>query len=239
MHRLLDRAAIPGPYVLVGHSFGGYTIRYFANKYPQEVDGLVLIDASHPEQFAYFPKPPERGNRKPLPRRSSVTHIVRSAYPHNYPAGIRHLAYMLMLRRHSAQIQLAELERLQESARQLSARAGTLRDIPVTVLTRGRRVWPDNNYGDAMERVWSFLQRDFLSLTPRARQTVARHSGHAIHLDQPQLVVDQVLKSLRNARWYAARSNLVSGAHAEKEPPQLRSKYVNTLSSLANFPYRD
>ncbi len=239
LHRLLERAQIPGPYLLVGHSFGGYNIRYFAGQYPEEVDGLVLIDASHPEQFAYFPDSRGGKNEEPLPRRSSVTHIVRSIYPANYPANIRHLAYMLMLRRHSAEIQLAETELFQESARRLSAQAGRLRDIPVTVLTRGRRVWPDNNHGDAMERIWSYLQRDLSSLTSRAQQHIATHSGHSIHLDQPNLVVEQILKSLRSARWYAVRPNMVISAHAEKELPRLRTEYVNTLSRVVGAPYGD
>jgi len=49
LHNLLDRAHVPGPYVLAGHSFGGLYVRTYAAKYPDEVAGLVLIDstASH------------------------------------------------------------------------------------------------------------------------------------------------------------------------------------------------
>jgi pimeloyl-ACP methyl ester carboxylesterase len=49
LHALLElereAAAIPGPYVLVGHSFGGLFIRLFASTYPDEVAGMVLVDA--------------------------------------------------------------------------------------------------------------------------------------------------------------------------------------------------
>jgi pimeloyl-ACP methyl ester carboxylesterase len=48
---LLTAAEIAGPYVLVGHSFGGYNIRYFASKYPGLTAGLILVDSSHPDQF--------------------------------------------------------------------------------------------------------------------------------------------------------------------------------------------
>jgi pimeloyl-ACP methyl ester carboxylesterase len=44
LHRLLDAAALPQPYVLVGHSYGGLIVRQFANAYPGEVAGLVLVD---------------------------------------------------------------------------------------------------------------------------------------------------------------------------------------------------
>ncbi len=46
LHRLLDRALVPGPYVLAGHSFGGLYVRTYAAKYPEEVAGLVLVDST-------------------------------------------------------------------------------------------------------------------------------------------------------------------------------------------------
>ncbi len=44
LHALLTAARIPGPYILVGHSFGGLVVRCFARKHPRNVAGLVLID---------------------------------------------------------------------------------------------------------------------------------------------------------------------------------------------------
>ena len=46
LHKLLDRARVPGPYVLAGHSFGGLYVRTYADKYPEEVAGLVLVDST-------------------------------------------------------------------------------------------------------------------------------------------------------------------------------------------------
>ena len=46
LHTLLDRAHVPGPYVLAGHSFGGLYVRTYAAKYPEEVAGLVLVDST-------------------------------------------------------------------------------------------------------------------------------------------------------------------------------------------------
>jgi pimeloyl-ACP methyl ester carboxylesterase len=50
LHTLLANAGIDGPYVLVGHSFGGLYVRMYAYQYPNEVEGMVLVDSSHPEQ---------------------------------------------------------------------------------------------------------------------------------------------------------------------------------------------
>lgn len=50
LHTLLEKAKLHGPYILVGHSLGGITMRVFAAKYPEKVEGIVLVDSSHEEQ---------------------------------------------------------------------------------------------------------------------------------------------------------------------------------------------
>jgi pimeloyl-ACP methyl ester carboxylesterase len=49
LHTLLDRAHVPGPYVLAGHSFGGLYVLSFAAQFPDQVAGLVLLDSTAPE----------------------------------------------------------------------------------------------------------------------------------------------------------------------------------------------
>lgn len=51
LHALLERAAIPPPYVLVGHSFGGLTMPLFAALYPDETAGMVLVDPVAPGEW--------------------------------------------------------------------------------------------------------------------------------------------------------------------------------------------
>ncbi|HYJ48508.1 MAG TPA: alpha/beta hydrolase [Microbacterium sp.] len=53
----LTAAGIEPPYVLAGHSFGGLPVRAFADLYPELTAGLVLVDASHPDQWARWPVP--------------------------------------------------------------------------------------------------------------------------------------------------------------------------------------
>jgi pimeloyl-ACP methyl ester carboxylesterase len=52
LHRLLQRAHVPGPYVLAGHSFGGLYVLTFAARYPDEVAGMVLVDSTAPASAA-------------------------------------------------------------------------------------------------------------------------------------------------------------------------------------------
>jgi pimeloyl-ACP methyl ester carboxylesterase len=60
LHALLKRAAIPPPYVLVGHSFGGLTMTLFAARFPEEIAGMVLVDPVAPAEW----NPPSEHDRK-------------------------------------------------------------------------------------------------------------------------------------------------------------------------------
>jgi pimeloyl-ACP methyl ester carboxylesterase len=58
LHTLLEQAGVAGPYVLVGHSSGGPYIRVFAATYPDEVAGMVLLDAQPADAFTALPDYP-------------------------------------------------------------------------------------------------------------------------------------------------------------------------------------
>ena len=70
LHRLLDRAHVPGPYVLAGHSFGGLYVRTYAAKYPDEVAGLVLVDSTAANNTPV--SPPKAGSYSVLKHVSSL-----------------------------------------------------------------------------------------------------------------------------------------------------------------------
>ena len=55
LHALLHAAGVSPPYILVGHSMGGFDVRLYASLYRSEVVGMVLVDASHPDQENRFP----------------------------------------------------------------------------------------------------------------------------------------------------------------------------------------
>jgi pimeloyl-ACP methyl ester carboxylesterase len=70
LHTLLVNAGITPPYILVGHSIGGFNVRVYASQYPDEIVGMVLVDSSHPDQWSKFltvlppDTPPESANLK-------------------------------------------------------------------------------------------------------------------------------------------------------------------------------
>lgn len=105
LRALLTRSATPGPYVLVGHSFGGMTVRLYASRHPTDVAGLVLVDPT-PESY---------------PARATSLHA---------PADLRKMESSLSLGPAGARGEWAALE---ESTRELAA-AGTPPLMPTRIL---------------------------------------------------------------------------------------------------------
>ena len=54
LHTLLDKAGVKRPFVFAGHSIAGLYMRDYVERYPDDVLGLVFLDASHPEQNEKF-----------------------------------------------------------------------------------------------------------------------------------------------------------------------------------------
>jgi pimeloyl-ACP methyl ester carboxylesterase len=65
LRHLLTAANLHPPYILVAHSWSGINARWYVNQYPDELVGMVLIDAVHEGKYARFEKllPQERANR--------------------------------------------------------------------------------------------------------------------------------------------------------------------------------
>jgi pimeloyl-ACP methyl ester carboxylesterase len=181
---LLTAAAVRGPYVLAGHSFGGLVARLYAATYPDDVVGLILVDAAHEDYYAAM--------REVLTddQRADVARLAEEGPPElaDYP----------------------ERERLDTDASAAQVReaaaASPLRRLPLVVLTHGIPWdWPPDYPAAALEAVWTPLQEQLAALAPDSRLIVAEESGHFIPGDQPDLIIAairQVVDAVRDpARW--------------------------------------
>ena len=194
LRTLLKNAGVEGPYVMVGHSFGGYSAQAFARSYPGETAGLVLIESSHPEQATRFPARSSERPRSIIPRSRNYIAFRHIMHP-NFPKEMAPIANRLMNSWNHIMTWREEMMMFPASAaRAMSSKP--MPAIPVVVLTRGQRVWPNNAYGDQMERIWMDLQDELSRLSADRVHLIAEHSGHQIHLDQPGIVINALLTLL-------------------------------------------
>ena len=156
LHTLLRNAGIEDPYILVGHSKGGLYVRQFAEMFPQEVAGLVLLDSSHPDQFERHPDWLE-GDTSVLTWMPLIKALLRLGVGHAYFAlgGEADFAE-LPARQHDEiasawssvqywQSQEASM-RAGERIFQQSQSLGSLGDLPLMVISRGTDL--DTGWGD-------------------------------------------------------------------------------------------
>lgn len=199
LHTLLHTARVPGPYVLVGHSLGGLSIRVFAHAYPTDVAGVVLIESMHPRQARSTPSalPPQATAPASelsiftLPARVGLLRLL--AGPLDLKSGLSPEvgnAYVASwVRPRFIQTMLDESKGMGASL----AQAGTVTSfgaVPLIVLSRGQNQRQD----------WQAMQADLLHLSATSQQLIADRSGHNIELDQPEAAVGAIEKMVAQVR---------------------------------------
>lgn len=188
LESLLANANIPAPFVLVGHSFGGFNVRLYSHNNPDQVAGLVLVDSSHEDQFRQFD---EAGVGSAAPRHGSF--VLRNALhiPDGLPEEVLHVAKLFAVKRSSMTAFRGELEHLRRSAEQLR-NASSLPDIPVVVISHRIVVAAASSSDAKRARIWLELQSDLANRTLQGKHVIAATDDHYIQLSQPQLIVDSI-----------------------------------------------
>ena len=158
LHALTVAAQLEPPYVLVGHSFGGYNVRLFASRFPEEVAGLVLMDTVTPgfvtgqealltpDQWA-IEATTYRGKTEPFIDFLASGDEVAAADP------LPSLLPILV--------------------------------VAATERHAGNASWPADWPGDALDELWDQEQRGLAALTSRGSLIVAADTAHRIHIQRP------------------------------------------------------
>jgi pimeloyl-ACP methyl ester carboxylesterase len=209
LHTLLSKAGIEGPYVLVGHSFGGMYMQTYAARYPDEVAGVALVDSSaDPDQFSQ--RPEGRDSYEPQKQSFAVVPLlVRLGV--SLPARLGVVRLLSKLDPASPELpqqQRAQLDALTPSTRQWSTsageflaptqtlRLGSLGNKPLAVVTAPKQAEPG----------WLKLQDKLATLSSNSKHRVVKGATHTSLLYErsdaqaTRAAIVEVVSAVRNDR---------------------------------------
>jgi pimeloyl-ACP methyl ester carboxylesterase len=215
--RLLTRAAVSGPYVLVGHDFGTLDLRVFTAQHRQQVAGMVFVDSVHPD---IHHRPPFN-----VAAQSTIANFYYRVIPWTVPLGLPRILgwcrnnftfpnqpkqwdrFVPEAAAQYCRLQSWRAEEAQVTDENGSfyANTGPLGDMPLIVLSHDPQV---NDFGRGFspadlikaERAWMEMQGELRALSSRSKWIVAKGSEHWVQIHRPELVTSAVQEIVNDAR---------------------------------------
>ena len=168
---ILRKEKIKEPFILVGHSLGGYIARYFLHEYPEKVVGIVLIDPGDENLVNILLSSKSEKERKfldslinaPDPTTSIGKQMERKSF-HQHDSLMKTL--------------------------------NTETQIPITLI-ESNKVAKEDLLEVEVIQIQKELYRNFQKRYPQTKIISTEKSGHFIQLEEPQLVIDAI-KSVLN-----------------------------------------
>ena len=215
LHKLLHAAGIAPPYVLVGHSLGGFFVRVFAAHYRNETAGLILVDsADEYEDRSRLPASMQSPTHDIPPvllrllaqavRFGAHSGLIRlfdnglDGPVASLPTRDARLVHMLQLQPKALDAALFEFLSQGETLRQVRA-VRNLWSVPLIVLTGAQRPGVHLDDESDVEKLDRFMQQrvygsqaQLARLSTRGRQVILEHVGHGIPLEDPQSIVKAI-----------------------------------------------
>jgi len=187
---LLEKASVPGPYVLVGHSLGALNVQVFAARYPDDVAGMVLLDPP-PLSFLLGQE-----YKDLVPMAGAMTAewqaVADSAAKSDNPEERARSAFFRM-------IASEHREMFGATARQ-AAGIPTFADMLFLVMAAGK---PNPAFGDAAEayqEYWIGQSRDLATKSTKGKFMLAEGSAHYLYLDAPDFVTKSIVSVVDEVR---------------------------------------
>jgi pimeloyl-ACP methyl ester carboxylesterase len=230
LHAALAAGGEHAPFVLVGHSLGGPISLIHTGAYGDEVAGLVMVDATHPDQLNRFRTigiTPENAGVRVLGIVAALswTGVVRLAGGGGEPMPNQSMDASMAQRAwtpRSLGAAIAELRAL-EDILAAAATVQSLGDRPLVVLTAMRPMTEANREAAGITEeqasrqrdIWLELHREEAAWSTAGRQIVVPDVSHYIQFDRPDLVISSVVEVVNAVR---ARSD--SSAPAQSPLPE-------------------
>ena len=209
LHTVLGNAGVTGPYVLVGHSFGGTNMQVYASQYPDEVAGMVLVDSALEDEKAVALT--QSHQPSPLMMKIYAT-IGLTRLPYTLGGETSGLtspeledeqAAISSHRKHIFAV-ADETSSLEESFDENRTDPMSLGDKPLMVLTAGTVQLAGTGLSEEqmnlIDKLHSESQAALTRRSENAKQIIVEDSGHYIQVEQPDLVIDAIRQVVEAAR---------------------------------------
>ncbi|MGI5227593.1 alpha/beta fold hydrolase [Actinoallomurus sp. CA-142502] len=201
---LLETAGVPGPYLLAGHSLGGAYARHFAQRFPDAVAGLLLLDPFHEDLVSRAPRQvldllaqmKGRELPEPSPEQLAAAREQLIAFFHAWPDDVR----VPLAEHHLASWRTAWQEdgNLYDEVSAELRDAPGLPDVPTIVLSAMGRdavqahLWPEDLLREINDAKRS-LHAELAASVPRGEHRVIDDAGHGwLHEERPDAVLQAV-----------------------------------------------
>jgi len=178
LRRLLEKEMLPPPYILVGHSIGGFIVRYFAHLYPDEVAGLVFIDMPPDEWFNYI----------------RTTHSPEDVQTFNRIFDPAITVFYEGVAKKELEMYEHNTELLKDIKIPPHISVRMLTSIRFDEFTKRNGYKPDDM------AVWAQMQSEELKGVHDATQIITEKSGHYLQKTEPELIVDAVKELVEKYR---------------------------------------
>lgn len=196
---LLKAAKVQPPYIMVGHSIGGFNIRLFTEENMGNVVGMVFVDPSLEGMESMMKSPIVKIQLKllyPVAKYAYATGLIRILSTVNPRVMVPYATQSAVSRAGADSLRVivtAEKEETMRSSDYDAVRkANNFGDIPITVLTAKDTL----DSAPAAASGWLQWSKDLAKTSSTGKQITINHSSHYIQIDQPQIVIDSILKML-------------------------------------------
>lgn len=162
LRNLIVHLQLPPPYIVVGHSFGGLIANFFARSYSKDIQGVVLVESTSPDDIQKLPTYLGKTGR-------FLQNVFDFLSPQNQKNEVNNA----------------------HSAPDLLEKALPFPNVPLVVIT-GSKSTKGWFVPSMVTSLRGKHQKDLVSLSPKGRHIFAEHSGHFPQLTEPQIIINAV-----------------------------------------------
>lgn len=201
LHQLLSKAGENPPYLLVGHSLSSLEVIRYAQVFPEEVFGVILIDGGNPALYADYSEFSALTLNR-IFEGIRVTGVARALgsvgiFPpfvaenqrlKHLPHNLQQIDKIMFYNKLGLDTNRDSLRNINENASEV-VKGGKIGDIPIVILT-----------AEKSTKEWKVSQVELMSWSNNSKQEVVIGASHYIHWSNPNIVVDKIDELIKNSK---------------------------------------